>query len=97
MKWDEPPARPTKYDWHRIAAQLRQRPMAWALIYQLDRRSVWVAIKQGSISAVHPDLGFETTTSNNQFDENGKRLCTLHMRFNPAMVDPLRSTLMKEN
>jgi hypothetical protein len=47
----------------------------------------------GRVAAVHPDLGFETTTANNV---RATRLCTLYMRYNPDAVHPsLRAEIIQ--
>lgn len=79
--WENPPERPTRYDWSTIAAQLRRRPGKWAKVFDRDRTSLVVALRSGHIKALHPDLGFECTTSNNKRDV--ARTCTLHMRYVP--------------
>lgn len=80
--WEDPPQRPTRYDWATIAKQLRRRPGTWAKVYDRDRASLAVALRQGSIKALHPDLGFEFRTSNGTRDEK-PRMCTLHARYVP--------------
>jgi hypothetical protein len=85
VSWEEPPARPPQYDWAAIAESLKARPNQWAKIWDKDRSSVVVAVRQGSILAVHPSLGFETRTTNNTLDT--PRTCTLYMRWNPDAVE----------
>lgn len=91
---EDPPERPPQYDWTRIAAQLKGDPMRWYKVFDGDRTSVVVAIRSGSIRAVHPDLGFEVQTSNNV--KEPRRTCTLHMRYNPDRVDGLRAAIRKD-
>lgn len=78
----------TRYDWRAIAEQLRAQPMEWANIFEHGRTSLVNALRAGKIVALHPDLGFEITTTNNTRDL--PRTCDLYMRFNPDKVDPLR-------
>lgn len=80
--WEDPPSRPTRYDWSSIAKQLRRRPTKWAKVFEQDRASLAVALRQGSIRALHPDLGFEFRTSNGTRDAK-PRMCTLHARYVP--------------
>lgn len=88
----EPPPHKTTYDWTTIAAQLRARPMEWGKIFDGDRVSVANAIRQRSVAAVHPDLGFEVLTGNNRRD-GSVRTCTLWLRYNPAKVNETRSAI----
>lgn len=88
---EKPPAT-TKYNWTTIAEQLRADPMEWYCIFKQDRISIANAVRQGSILAVTPSLGFETTTRNNV--RVPVRLCTLYMRWNPDGVDPLAASLL---
>lgn len=92
LVWEDPPMR-HNYDWRAIADRLRENPMSWAVIFRQDRTSLVTALRQGSINALHPDLGFEIRTSNNVKEP---RTCTLHMRFNPDKVDGLRDALRKD-
>lgn len=91
IEWADPPPRRVRYDWETVAAKLRKRPMTWAKVFEQGRTSQVNAIRQGSVSALHPDLGFEVRTTNNV--RWPVRLCDLYLRFNPDKVQPLRSTL----
>lgn len=91
VQWETPPRRKTRYDWPVIADKLRAEPMVWAKIFEQDRTSVVNAIRQGSVSAVHPDLGFEIRTTHNVREP--VRRCDLYLRFNPDKVKPLRSAI----
>lgn len=84
LVWEDPPRR-TKYDWVKIAESLRSNPMEWAKVFDEDRSSIVVAVRQGSILTMHPDLGFETRTANNNVKAK-PRTCTLYVRYNPARV-----------
>lgn len=84
ITFTEPPAR-IRYDWAAIADQVRERPMSWALVFTQDRTSVVNAIRMGGIAAVHPDLGFETLTTNNVREPIRK--CDLYIRWNPDKVN----------
>lgn len=81
-----PPPRQTRgrYDWVAISAQLRARPMQWALIFERDKASIAVAVQQGSVSTFHPDDGIEVRTRNNTRGPN--RTCSMYARFNPDRV-----------
>jgi hypothetical protein len=83
--WETPPERPYRYPWEQIAEQLRARPMEWAKIFEQDRTSVVVAIRQGSITWVHPDLGFDVRTARNT--RQGTRRCDLYLRYNPERAE----------
>jgi len=91
VKWEQPPEGAT-YDWTAIANQLRENPLKWAKVFEKDRVSVSNAVRQGSVMAVHPDLGFEVRTANNTREP--PRTCTLYLRWNPDRVkDELRETI----
>jgi hypothetical protein len=92
--FEEPPERPQQYDWQAISEQLRKRPMKWAKVFESDRASLVVAIRAGHIAAVHPDLGFEVTTTNNQ-RESRPRTCTLFLRYNPEKGDNLKGAIRR--
>jgi hypothetical protein len=91
ISWRNPPGRPARYDWAAIAAKLQDNPMQWALVFTQDRASLVNALRQGGMRALHPDLGFESRTSNNVREP--VRICDLYMRFNPAKVKPLRDSI----
>ena len=91
--WQEPPPKRQSYDWSRIADDLRKRPMEWALIYKQDRTSLVNALRQGAITPLHPELGFEIRTANNT--REAIRVCDLYLRFNPDKVKPLRESIRK--
>jgi len=91
--WQEPPARRQSYDWPTIADELRKRPMEWGLIFKQDRTSLVNALRQGAITALHPDLGFQIRTANNT--RVPTRKCDLYLRFNPDKVVPLRDAIRK--
>lgn len=82
VSFKSPPARPTKYDWTKIATQLKRKPGQWALVFEHDRASVANAIRMGSIVAVRPEDGFEVRTSNND-TQSRPRTCSLWLRYNP--------------
>lgn len=83
ITWEEPPEGSTKYDWAAIADKLRSQPRTWAKIFDKDRTSLANAIRQGGITALHPDLGFRITTANNTRD--AVRTCTLYVRYVPSL------------
>lgn len=91
VSWEEPPVYKLSYAWDTIAAQLRLHPMEWAKVFSDDRTSVANAIRQGSVAAVHPDLGFEIQTTNNV--RGPIRTCDMYMRYNPARVGALRQAV----
>ena len=87
--WEQPPPpRSKRYDWQAIAAQLRERPMEWAKVFDRDRTSLATAIRISGIQALLPEKGFEVRTSNNvrlrQEDGKELRLCTLYLRYVPS-------------
>lgn len=83
VTWEDlPPPTGATYDWTAIASALKSRPGEWAKVFENDRASLAVAIRQGSVNALRPDLGFESRTRNNV--RSPRRTCTLYMRW----VDP---------
>lgn len=85
-KWKEPPpARVTAYPWKEIAALLRKNPEKWRLIFDKDRTSLTIAIRNGHIAALRPEDGFEVRTTNNT--KEPKRTCSLYMRYVPPGKD----------
>jgi hypothetical protein len=93
VEWRQPPV-VGKYDWAKIADQLRKRPMEWARVFEQDRAAISNAVKQGSVTVVHPDLGFEFRTAKNHREP--PRLCDLYMRYNPDKVSPLRDAVRSQ-
>lgn len=80
--WEDPPPRPQRYDWDTISARLRRKPGQWYKVFERDRASLAVALRQGSIKAMRPEGGYEFRTSNGTRDEK-PRTCTLHARYVP--------------
>lgn len=80
--WSDPPPRPQRYDWETIAIRLRRKPEKWYKVFEQDRASLAVALRQGSITAMRPTEGFEFRTSNSTRDTK-PRTCTLHARYVP--------------
>lgn len=80
--WDDPPPkRKGRYDWDSLSQTLRDNPMKWRKVFEKDRTSIAVALRQGSIRVLAPDLGYEVRTGNNVRGE--PRTCTLWLRYNP--------------
>lgn len=85
-RWAEPPpARSTAYPWTEIAALLRKNPGKWRKVFDKDRTSLTIAIRNGNIAALRPDDGFELRTSNNV--KGPPRTCSLFMRYVPPGED----------
>jgi hypothetical protein len=89
VEWEQPPPpRSKRYNWDAIAAQLRERPLEWAKVFDRDRTSLATAIRIDGIKALLPSKGFEVRTTNNVrlTQEDGKelRLCTLYLRYVPS-------------
>jgi len=80
-RWESPPPR-TAYDWSGIAAVLREHPGEWRLIFERDRVSLANAVRQGSIAALRPELGFQVRTAQNKTGADG-RTCALYLRYAP--------------
>lgn len=81
--WEDPPESPPKYDWDDIAQKLKRRPNQWAKIFDRDRTSVTVALRNGSIKALQPQMGFVVRTSHGTRET--PRMCTLHMKYDPEL------------
>lgn len=81
--WEDPP-RSTRasYDWTSLAEELKRNPYRWRKVFDRDRSSLVVAIRQGGIRALTPEKGFQTRTSHNERHAT-PRMCTLHMRYVP--------------
>lgn len=80
--WEDPaPEIRDRYDWDKIALQLRARPGVWAKVFDRDRVSVANAVRQGSVGVVSPALGFEYKTRNNVRGVGPDRTCTLFIRW----------------
>lgn len=86
MTRENPPVSP-RYDWSTIAATARAEPMQWFCVFKAGRVSKVNAIRQGKVSPLHPDLGFEVTTTHNLRGQ--PRLCDLYIRHNPSRVKEL--------
>lgn len=83
ITWEEPPEGEIKYDWPVIAEKVRSQPRTWAKVFDKDRTSLANAIRQGGITALHPDLGFRITTANNTRD--AVRTCSLYVMYDPSL------------
>lgn len=77
---EPPPTREVKYDWESIASRLLRKPGEWALVYEHDKQTYAVAIRNNKIAALKREKGFESKTANNN---NTDRTCSLWVRFNP--------------
>jgi len=89
-KWAEPPARKgPAYPWKDIAKTLRKNPGKWRLIFERDRTSLTIAIRNGGIAALKPEDGFEVRTTNNKRKGPGGEppTCSLYLRYNPEGED----------
>jgi hypothetical protein len=86
VEWGPPPKSEAeervRYDWDKIAKQLRARPGEWAKIFEDDRTSVVNAIRQGAVKPLQPALGFEVRTRNNV--RYPVRRCSLYLRYVPG-------------
>lgn len=66
--------------------------MKWGKVFEFDRTSIVNAIRQGSVRVLHPSLGFEVRTTNNQ---RMPRRCSLYLRYNPEKEDPTRAAIQR--
>lgn len=79
VEFKEPPPY-TRYDWHSVADQLREKPGEWALVFTNGPVSAVNSLRQG-VSALPPDE-FEFRTSNN--DKTARpRTCDLWIKYTP--------------
>jgi hypothetical protein len=83
VKFGEPPAPSNRapYDWAAIAEKLRKKPGKWALIFEQDKTSYVVSLRQDGVTALLPSKGFEIRTANNK--RTPVRVCDLWLRYNP--------------
>lgn len=82
LTWeDPPPPRGRKYDWDKIAEELRKKPGEWAKVFDNDRTSLATAVRINGIKALRSDKGFEVRTSNNV--RGNPRTCTMYLRYVP--------------
>jgi hypothetical protein len=72
-----------KYDWVAIAERCKAQPGEWLLVFEGDRRSIAVAVREQSVTTVTADKGFESTTRNNKAKEVPP-VCDLYLRYVPA-------------
>src|SRR4029077_18629212 len=98
LSWEEPPRPKAVYDWEHIARNLRARPIERPNVFKNGRTSVVIALRQGAVGPMHPDLGFQFRTTNNIREP--VRMCDLYARFNPDLVksslrESIRSTRKK--
>lgn len=93
VTWESPPpVGQGRYDWAVIAEKLKTQPGEWAKVFDGDKTSVVNAIRQGKISVLRPDLGFQVRTSNNT--RTPTRTCTLYLRYMPPV--PVKKSTRKK-
>jgi hypothetical protein len=84
LKFDEPPPqRVPRYDWQAIAKKARRRQGKWYKVFEKDRVSLVVAIRNNDIKALRKSKGYEVRTANNT--RTKPRTCTLWVRYNPEL------------
>lgn len=93
VQQDPPAGRVQVYDWAAIAAQVESQAGTWFKVFEQDKTSYSVAIRNGDIAALRSELGFEMRTANNTrgrtkgtngSDDPGEaRTCSLFLRFDP--------------
>lgn len=74
-----------KYDWYGIAEQLLANPGEWAKVFDEDNHGFSVSIRSGQNAALHPHHGFESKTRRNHYNDDGQRVCSLFVRYNPDL------------
>lgn len=83
-----------KYNWEEIAARCKAQPGEWLLVYEQDRRSIAVAVRQQSVTTMAADKGFESTTRNNKGDAEPP-LCDLWVRYVRAQDQTIKRRTRK--
>ena len=58
--------------------------MEFYKVFEQDRHSLVVSLRQGSVRALTKERGFEFHTRHNKDDADGVRVCDLWIRYNPA-------------
>lgn len=85
LKVSEPPAR-EDYHWSEIAEALRAKPGTWMLVHENIPANVVWTVNRGGVAAVHPDLGFRTSTAKNTRPETGPRMAgEVYMVYEPEL------------
>lgn len=80
--WATPPKSRHGYDWEIIGAELKARPGQWKLIFENGPTSVANGIRQGNVSRLRPEDGFEVTTRNNRTaTDTGPKTCDMYLRW----------------
>ena len=69
------------YDWEAIADVLKQNPGKWTLAFRQERYSLHIAIRQGKIVALRPELGFRTVTRKNS--RTKPRMADIYLAYMP--------------
>lgn len=83
IRYEDPPPLPNRYDWSKFATAAKRRPGKWVKVFDEDRHSLVGSIHQGNNATLHPDKGFVVTTRNNKRDENGRRVCSFWLKYDP--------------
>jgi hypothetical protein len=87
MTWESPPPS-GRYDWPRIARELRDHPGEWLKVFDEGLVSAVNAVRQGEVQALTPvrpgrrtvtHEGFEVRTRNNK--AGPPKTCTLYLRW----------------
>lgn len=81
------------HNWDAVAEGLRSTPNEWGVVAEVIKSSTVNAIRQGSVRALAPELGFEIRTRNNVREP--ERTCQLWMRYNPSKDDQVRSAIRR--
>lgn len=84
-----------KYDWKKIAEELREAPYQWHLIFIRDRRSLAVAIRSNGIKAL-PANEFQVATRKTSNPHRKPQTCTMYMRYAPGWKEASASTGLAE-
>lgn len=93
VKFDQPMPRRRnqRYNWSKIADDLRANPGEWGVVLDVVKVSTVNALRQGSVRILAPELGFEVQTRRNVREPI--RTCQLWMRYNPDADDQVKSAI----
>lgn len=81
MKAQDPPPEPTRHDWVAAAKKLRKAPDKWFLVIEQCKVSTIQAIRQGSVRALDPAMGFEVRQASTSVGSDGRKRADLYLRF----------------
>lgn len=80
---DPPPPRVGKYNWSAIADKVRSQPLQWFRVFEDDKHSLTVSVRQNNVKSLRKDLGFVFRTSNTRHVD-GTRYCSFYIQYDPT-------------